>query len=115
MTTAQMPFGPIPPRGPTTGDIWVDSTSNTTNIWDGTQWVTIIHGLHSTPVTWQGWFEYYINCAVEVSESYTKRDYVHQEMQARFPGNYHVEVDRGQWRIVFDNPADETWWHLKYD
>lgn len=114
MTTAQMPFGPIPPRGPTIGDMWVDSTNKKSNIWDGTQWLPI-GGSHPIPTTWQEWFEYYINFGFDSSHTYTKRDYVHDEMQGRFPGSYHVEADRGQWRMVFDTPADETWWHLKYD
>lgn len=33
--------GPTPPASPGTGDQWFDTSNNTLNVWDGTQWVPV--------------------------------------------------------------------------
>ena len=41
-----------------------------------------------------------------------------EKMKVFYAGDYHIEqVERGyytDYEIVFDNPADETYWRLKY-
>ena len=114
-------FGPNPPPGNSSslggissavGAIRFNTTSGGVETWDGTHWLTMAS---KNPETWQEWFDYYVDCAVKFKPDSVKRGFVHEEMQARFPGNYHVDVVQGAWQLVFATPADETWWHLKYD
>ena len=115
--------GTNPPAGHTTsngmwgpsaavGAIRFNTTTSTLETWSGTRWMAVTT---STPETWLEWFKYYINTAVDFDDRYTRRDYIEQEMQGRFPGNYHVDLVSDTWSMVFDTPEDETWFHLKYE
>jgi hypothetical protein len=110
-----IPSSPAAPVNPVAGTIWADTTTNRAHVFDGSQGIQVLGGASNLPETWQEWFDYYVDCAVKFKPDSAKRGYVHEEMQARFPGNYRVDVVQGDWRLVFATPADETWWHLKYD
>jgi len=116
--------GPNPPAGHTTsngmwgpsaavGSMRFNSTSGSIEIWNGSQWITVSRPDH--PETWQEWFDYYINAAGNIPDQYTKQVYIQQEMQARFPGRYRIDLAGQAWKMVFDTPADETWFHLQHD
>ena len=100
------------PKKPVTGQVRVNTTNLSYEIYDGTRWQSVVQNW--TPVTWLEWFDYYIKSAASAADE-IRRDYIEQEMQGRFPGRYHIELLNERWTMVFDNPADETWWHLKYD
>ena len=116
--------GPNPPAGHTTSNgIWgpgaaagsmrYNPTSNAMEVWHGTQWIAVSPTPH--PKTWPEWFDYYINAAGNIPDQYTRQVHIQQEMQARFPGRYRIDLAGQAWTMVFDTPADETWWRLKYD
>ena len=58
---------PAAPFGPLTGDLWMNSGSNSLSIWNGTNWVTVQGGAGSsiivsptqpaTGVSGDGWFD----------------------------------------------------------
>ena len=108
------PISPCPPVNPIVGSMWTNSVSNQVHVFDGSNWVWVA-GLKDFPKTWEEWFVYYINSVDGFVPNSVKRGYVHEEMRARFPGNYQVDVVQGNWDIVFATPADETWFRLKYD
>lgn len=116
--------GPNPPAGNSSsssfwgpagalGSLRFNTTASTIEMWDGSQWLAVTAA--ADPETWLEWFKYYINAGNIIADRYARRDYIQQEMQGRFPGNYRVELVSETWTMVFDTPADETWWHLKYD
>lgn len=116
--------GPNPPAGHTTsngmwgpsaavGSIRFNTTTNAIEVWHGTQWIPVSPPHH--PETWQEWFDYYIDASGNIPDQYTKQVYIQKEMQGRFPGRYQVDLAGHEWVMVFDTPADATWWHLKYD
>lgn len=48
-------------------------------------------------------------------------EYITLDMQRRYPGRYHIAIRSGPrqgwepyYSIVFDDPAEETWFRLKY-
>jgi len=103
-TTANRPVQPV------IGQMRVNRTNNNFEYYDGNRWVTA-HGL-AIPETWQEWLERY---ATDMGETLTvRRDYINNSMQARFPGNYDVVHEDGDWQLVFATPADETWFRLQY-
>lgn len=104
----------IPPAQSVAGNMWINSVTNQMHVFDGSQWIRVT-GAHTFPETWEEWFDHYINSVDNFIPNSVKRGYVHEEMRGRFPGNYHVDIVNGAWTMVFDTPADETWWHLKYD
>ena len=110
-----IPCSPAAPANPVTGMVWADTATNRLHVFDSSQWIQVAGPASTLPDTWQEWFDYYVECAVKFKPDSVKRGYVHEEMQARFPGNYHVDVVQGDWALVFATPADETWWRLKYD
>jgi hypothetical protein len=69
----------------------------------------------SDPETWEEWFDYYISAAGNIPDQYTRQVHIQQEMQARFPGRYRIDLAGQAWTMVFDTPADETWFHLQHD
>jgi hypothetical protein len=88
----------------------VNTTTNNIEVYEGTCWI-IAPGL-AIPETWQEWLERY---ATDMGEVLTvRRDYIYKSMQARFPGNYDVVHEDGDWQLVFATPADETWFHLQH-
>jgi hypothetical protein len=95
------------------GSIRFNSTLGAVEIWNGSQWLSVT--TKSDPETWQEWFDYYINAAGNIPDQYTKQVYIQQEMQGRFPGRYQVDLAGQAWTMVFDTPADETWFHLQHD
>jgi len=98
------------PVEPAIGSMRVNTTTNNLEVYEGTRWI-IAQGL-AVPETWQEWLERY---ATDMGEALTvRRDYVNKSMQARFPGNYDVVHEDGDWQLVFATPADETWFHLQY-
>jgi len=95
---------------PAIGSLRVNTTTNNIEVYEGTRWI-IAQGL-AVPETWQEWLERY---ATDMGEALTvRKDYVYKSMQARFPGNYDVVHEDGDWCLVFATPADETWFHLQY-
>jgi hypothetical protein len=95
---------------PAIGSMRVNTTTNNIEVYEGTRWVTA-HGL-AVPETWQEWLERY---ATDMGEPLTVRgDYIYKSMQARYPGNYDVIHEDGDWQLVFATPADETWFRLQY-
>jgi hypothetical protein len=67
------------------------------------------------PKSWQEWFEHYQRCA-DHQDIIPTKEYLTQEMLARYPGNYTVEWsdDSEEWSLVFNSGQDETWFMLKY-
>lgn len=108
------PILPYSPSNPIAGTMYADPVSNRVHVFDGRQWIHVA-GYKELPETWEEWFEYYINAVDGVVSNSAKLGYVNEEMQGRFPGNYSVNVAGGEWDLVFETPADETWFHLKYD
>ena len=115
---ATAPFPVIPVGNNTSGPTWFagairyNTTSNLLEVYTGTVWVP------ASAVdlkTWQEWFDYYIGASGTIPDRYTKQVYIQQEMQARFPGNYQVDLAGDNWVMVFNTPKDETWFHLKYE
>ena len=109
-----IPCSPAAPANPVTGMVWADTATNRLHVFDSSQWIQVAGPAAKLPETWQEWFDYYVECAVKIAPNSLKRGYVHEEMLARFPGNYHVDVVQGDWALVFATPADETWFRLKY-
>jgi hypothetical protein len=105
---------PAAPTDPVTGTIWADTATNRAHVFDGSKWIQVLGGVAKLPETWQEWFDYYVECAVKFKPDSVKRGYVHEEMRARFPGNYSIDLSGDKWNIVFATPADETWFRLKY-
>jgi hypothetical protein len=101
------------PVEPAIGTIRVNTTTNNIEVYEGTRW--IIAHRPAVPKTWAEWFDYYINAAGNIPDQYTRQVHIQQEMQARFPGRYRIDLAGQAWIMVFDTPADETWWRLKYD
>lgn len=96
------------------GSIQFNTTSGVMEMWNGSQWIAVT--TNPDPKTWQEWFDYYINASGNIPDQYTRQVYIQQKMQERFPGRYQVDLAGHEWVMVFfDNPADETWWRLKYD
>ena len=110
-----IPCSPTAPTDPVTGTMWADTTTNRAHVFDGSQWILVLGQTSKLPETWQEWFDYYINASGNIPDQYTKQVYIQQEMQGRFPGKYQVDLAGHDWVMVFATPADETWWHLKYD
>lgn len=100
------------PMSPAVGTMRFNSISHQIEAYDGTNWITIAPVID--PQTWREWLEKFAN---DLSVYLTnRREYINSSMQKQFPGNYHVDLNsNGEWELVFDTPADETWWHLKYD
>jgi hypothetical protein len=95
---------------PAIGSLRVNTTTNNIEVYEGTRWVTA-HGL-AVPETWEDWLKRY---ATDMGETLTVRgDYIYKSMQARFPGNYDVIHEDGDWQLVFTTPADKTWFHLQH-
>jgi hypothetical protein len=112
---ATVPF-PIPTSNSSgltnsTGALRWNTTGNVMEVYTGTRWTPITD---DQGWTWQRWFDYYCNISVDGQDRWSKRDYIEKEMQARYPGNYSVDQDGNKWVMVFDTPADETWFNLKY-
>lgn len=99
---------------PVIGDVRFNKTTKQLEIYTATTWQTMPPPIPD-PQTWCEWFDYYINASGNIPDRYTKQVYIQQEMQGRFPGNYRVDLASNEWVMVFDTPADATWWHLKYD
>ena len=95
------------------GTIRFNNTLGVAEIWNGSQWMSVT--TKSDPKTWVEWFDYYISAAGNIPDQYTRQVHIQQEMQARFPGRYRIDLAGQAWTMVFDTPADETWWRLKYD
>jgi hypothetical protein len=115
---ATAPFPVIPVGSNTGGPNWLagamryNTTSNLLEVYTGTVWIPA----SATDLkTWQEWFDYYIGASGTIPDLYTKQVYIQQEMQARFPGNYQVDLAGHDWVMVFESPRDETWFHLKYE
>lgn len=108
------------PAAPTTGSLAgvsgsigamrFNTTSSSLEVYDGQRWQPILG--NTNPETWQEWLDYYNN---EIIDHVDKRQYMNRRMQERFPGAYQVQSTGGQWQLIFDTPADETWFHLKYE
>jgi len=96
------------------GQIRFNEITKQIEIYTATTWQTLA-GAVPEPQTWREWFDYYINASGTIPDRYTKQVYIQQEMQGRFPGRYQVDLAGDEWVMVFDTPAYETWWHLKYD
>lgn len=99
--------------GPTTtvtGQVRLNTTSNALEIYTGSAWTQVIN---KSPETWQEWFKHHIVQSND-TDRYAQKNYLNREMQARFPGDYQVDLVGNDWGMVFDTPADETWFHLKY-
>jgi hypothetical protein len=95
---------------PAIGSMRVNTTTNNIEVYEGTRWI-IAHS-QTVPRTWQEWLERY---ATDMGEALTVRgDYIYKSMQARFPGNYDVVHEDGDWQLVFATAADKTWFHLQY-
>ena len=107
-----IPLG-ISPVSAAVGTIRLNHTTNAIEVWNGSQWLSVT--TKSDPETWQEWFDYYISAAGNIPDQYTRQVHIQQEMQARFPGRYRIDLAGQAWKMVFDTPADETWWRLKYD
>lgn len=97
------------------GAIRFNDTTVTLEMYDGTNWRSIL----PDPKTWQEWFQHFCNAIIDFAPG--ERDqYVLRKMQENFPGNYTVKSSNdsngagGPW-MEFNTPADETWFHLKYD
>jgi hypothetical protein len=101
------------PTRPNTGQMRVNKTNLAIEIYDGTRWASIAQNWN--PATWREWFDYYINAAGNIPDQYTRQVHIQQEMQARFPGRYRIDLAGQTWIMVFDTPADETWFHLQHD
>jgi hypothetical protein len=101
--------GPVPAA---VGSIRFNNTLGVAEIWNGSQWLSV---RTSDPETWAEWFDYYIDAAGNIPDQYTRQVHIQQEMQARFPGRYRIDLAGQAWKMVFDTPSDETWWRLKYD
>ena len=100
---------------PAFGSLRMNTNINMFEAYDGTNWIPlIVPGAKPNPQTWREWLEKFANDLGEALRN--RRDYINANMQERFPGNYRVEREaNGAWCLVFDSPADETWWHLQYD
>ena len=101
--------GPVPTAA---GTIRFNNTLGVAEIWNGSQWMSVT--TKSDPKTWVEWFDYYISAAGNIPDQYTRQVYIQQEMQARFPGRYRIDLAGQAWIMVFDTPRDETWFNLKY-
>lgn len=99
------------PKSAHTGQIRLNTTSYNIEIWDGHHWLPMAG---TDLKTWQEWFKYFGDMSIDGMDRWGKRDYIEREMQARFPGNYRVDLAGNHWTMVFDTPADETWFNLKY-
>jgi len=97
---------------PAVGSLRMNTNINMFEAYDGTNWIPITMP-NPDPQTWREWLEKFANDLGEALRN--RRDYINANMQERFPGNYEVVQVAGRWDLVFDTPADETWWHLKYD
>jgi hypothetical protein len=97
------------PMVPAIGSMRVNTTTNNIEVYEGTRWIIASLGI---PETWQEWLKRY---ATDMGETLTVRgDYIYKSMQARFPGNYDVVHEDGDWQLVFATPQDKTWFHLQY-
>jgi hypothetical protein len=94
------------------GTVRLNTTLGVAEIWNGSQWLSV---RTSDPETWEEWFDYYISAAGNIPDQYTRQVHIQQEMQARFPGRYRIDLAGQAWTMVFDTPADETWFHLQHD
>lgn len=108
-TTSNGIWGP----GVATGAIRFNTTLGAIETWNGLKWIAVT--TNSDPETWVEWFDYYISAAGNIPDWYTRQVHIQQEMQARFPGRYRIDLAGQAWTMVFDTPADETWFHLQYD
>ena len=98
---------------PASGALRMNTTIQMFEVYDGNNWIPISMPNTDTQ-TWREWLEKFANDLGEALRN--RRDYINANMQERFPGNYRVEQEaNGAWCLIFDTPADETWWHLQYD
>ena len=100
--------------GPTTnsaGALRFNTTIQSMEFYDGQVWMPFNK---TDPKTWVEWFDYYISAAGNIPDQYTRQVYIQQEMQARFPGRYRIDLAGQAWIMVFDTPRDETWFNLQY-
>ena len=100
---------------PVTGQLRLNAHADCMEFYDGQDWIALSENTSSW--TWQRWFRYYCNVSDDLDSKNRrdKRDYIQQEMQARYPGGYRVEMVDKKWQLTFATPADETWWRLQYD
>lgn len=99
------------PVAPAAGTMRFNSITQDVEVYDGTGWQTIVPVVD--PQTWQEWLKKFAN---DLGAGLTdRRDYINRSMQERFPGSYEAVHVAGDWQLVFATPADETWFHLKYD
>lgn len=112
MTIPRYPHNSSSPgQSAVAGAIRFNTINDALEMYDGTNWRSIL----PDPKTWKEWFEYYTNSSGTIADLYTRQVYIQQEMSGRFPGNYRVDLAGHEWVMVFNTPADETWFHLKYD
>jgi hypothetical protein len=104
----------ISPVSAAVGTIRLNHISNAIEVWDGSYWMAAAP-IRPQPWTWVEWFDYYIGAAGNIPDQYTRQVHIQQKMQALFPGRYRIDLAGQAWIMVFDTPADETWWRLKYD
>ena len=68
------------------------------------------------PQTWREWLDYFANEIIDHGGVDHKLLYIRNKMWERFPGPYTIKhAGNRRYDLDFDNPAEETWWHLKYD
>lgn len=105
----------VRPQLPILGSLRWNTNTHSIETYTGKVWVSTTPELLTT---WRSWFNFYIEQCCDMSDRDAQRSYIEGEMQARFPGNYRVDLGgKGgqQWVMVFDSPVDETWFHLKYE
>lgn len=95
------------------GDVRLNSNNHELEIYDGAGWLPVNQSRQ--PKTWQEWFKYFGSTSIDGMDRYGMCDYIEKQMQTKFPGNYRVDLAGNYWDMIFDTPADETWFHLKYD
>lgn len=97
------------------GQIRFNEITKQIEIYTATTWQTLA-GAVPEPQTWREWLDYFANEIIDHGGVDHKLLYIRNKMWERFPGPYTIKhAGNRRYDLDFDNPAEETWWHLKYD